>query len=234
MIRIALLAATAALFVVTAQADETDSVVFGAGFEELSARLALTPAEEAQVLSILEDHFRAQQAVLDKHGVDIGSSESAELPDPVRVREIAEEIDANKVRFENRLFDILTEAQPADYSWVRAELNERFAEFLVSWRLDALVSELNLSSEQADRARPVLEEHLGAKMSILEQHGIDLGKSGERPGLWTLLKLRRDIAESREEVMERLSAILTEAQLDAFEELEDKQEKRIRALLLER
>lgn len=234
MIRIALLAATAALFVVTAQADEADSVAFGAGFEELSTRLALTPAQEARIMSILEDHIDAQQAVLERHGIDIGSGERAKPTDPVLMREIAEEIGANRVRFESRLSGILSEAQLAGYRRFRAELNERFTEFLMSWRVDTLVSELNLSSEQTDRARPVLEEHLRAKMAILEGHGIDLAKPGERLGLWTLLKLRRDIAESREEIMERLSAILTEAQLEAFEELEDQQEKRIRALLLER
>ena len=232
--RIALLAATAALLVITARADETGPIMFEANFAELSARLALTPAQEARVMSILESHIDAQQAALEKHSVDIGSDERAEPPDPVLMREIAESIGANRVRFESRLSDILSEAQLADYRRFRGELNESFTEFLMSWKVDALVAALDLTSEQTDRARSLLEEHLRTKKAILEGHGIDLGKPGERPGLWTLLKLRRDIAENREGIMERLSAILSEAQLEAFEELEDQKGQRIRALLLER
>lgn len=70
MMRVVLLATL--LCACLAWADESDSARLET-LLEIKAKIELTETQAAQVEPIIEEHFNAQLAVLDKHGIDISN-----------------------------------------------------------------------------------------------------------------------------------------------------------------
>ena len=236
MLRIAATIAAAALVALSAQADGREGSDLRTGLEELRARLALTPEQETQVRSIFEEHLEAQTAMLDKYDVDAGDRGSADTVDLQKMRALREELRANRAKIEDRLSGVLSATQLAEFKRIRTEQEERFRHRLLSRRLDEIGARLDLTREQAERARPILEDHFEAQIAVLDRHGVSRGirDDGERPGLRTLRRLRKDLGKINDKTAQRLSALLSEAQLAAYEALQAEQRKKLRSLLLQR
>ena len=236
MPRIALLIAAAALFTLSSHADETPGSRLQAGLKEFGARLALTPEQETKARSILEEHLEAQAAALKKHGVDVGDRAAAETIDLQRIRALHKELRGNSAKIESRLAEVLSETQMSEFKRIRVEQEEKIRERIFSVRLDKIGTKLGLTSEQKDRVRPVLKEHLEAQMAVLDRHGVAPGNpdGSKRLGFRTLRRLRKELGKNNARTSERLSAILTEAQLKAYEALQAEQREKLRALLLQR
>ena len=234
MLRIAPLIAAAAMFALSAQADETTGSRVQAGLKEFSARLALTSEQETQVRSIFVEHLEVQTATLERYDVDVGDRDSAHTVDLQKMRALLEELRANRARIESRLSGVLSETQMAEFRRIRTEQEEKLRERMVSRRLDEIGVKLELTPEQTERVRPILKEHFDAQMAVLDRHGVAPGnRDGERPGLRTLRRLRKDLGANNERTVERLSAILSRAQLETYEALQAEQRRRLRALLFD-
>ena len=239
MIRALFLIAALSVGALTAQADEAGPAKLQAGLEEFRARLALTPEQEAKVRAIFEAHIQALRETLDKHDIDLGDLSDRSAADTVdlqRMRALREELHANSAKIEGRLSEVLSAAQMTEFRRVRAEQEGKLRERLLSRRLGTIVAKLGLAGEQADQVRPILKDHFEAQMAVLDKHGIAPGNrdSANRPGFRTLRRLRKDMGEINEKTEERLSAILSEAQLAAYEALQAEQRKKLRALLFQR
>ena len=234
MLRIAPLIAAAAMFALSVQADETTGSRLQGGLKEFGAQLALTSEQEAQVRSIFEEHLKTQMATLDKY--DIDDRDNADTVDLQRMRALREELRANRAKIESRLSEVLSETQMAEFRRIRTEQEEKLRDRVLSRRLDEIGAKLELTPEQAERVRPILEEHFEAQMAVLDKHGVGPGNrdDGGRPGLWTLRRLRKDLGANNERTAERLSAILSGAQLEAYEQHQSEQRKKLRALLFDR
>ena len=236
MMRTMLLIVAVSLLALTAQADEAGPPKLQAGLEEFRVRLALTPEQETRVRSIFEAHIEAQLETLDKYDIDAGDRGGAASIDLQKMRALREEIGGHSEKLEGGLSELLSGPQMAEFRRIRAEQEEKVHERVLSRRLDETVAKLDLTPEQANRVRPILAEHIEAQMDILNKHGIAPGQrdSAERPGFRTLRALRKDMRRNNARTGERLSAVLSEVQLEAYEALQAEQRKKLRALLSKR
>lgn len=102
-------------------------------------------------------------------------------------------------------------------------------------RLAQIKSRLNLSSEQIERAAPVLEKSLAAQRSILASYGIDLdilesgGSSGAaKLGLRQVRAMRQELEGVRADTVGALKGILNDQQLDELKRTQDERKAEIR------
>ena len=229
MLRIAPLISAAAMFALSVQADETTGSRLQAGLKEFSVRLALTSEQEARVRSIFEEHLDAQMAILDKY--DVGDRDSANTVDVQQMRALREELRAKRGLVDSRLSEVLSETQMVEFRRIRAGQEAKLRDRLLSRRLDEIGAKLELTPEQTKQVRSILKEYFDAQMAVLDRHGV---APGERPGFRTLRRLRKDLGANNERTTERLSAILSEAQLATYEAFQAEQRKKLRALLFDR
>ena len=234
MTRTVILIVAVSLMALTAQADQAGPPKFQAGLEEFRARLALTAEQEAQVRNIFEAHIEAQLEALDKYDIDAGDRDDAASVDLQKMRALREELRANSKKVEERLAGVLSAAQMIEFRRIRAEQEEKLRDRLLWRRVDGIVAKLGLGAEQGDRVESILKEHFEAQMAILDKHGIAPGRrdSAERPGFRKLRALRKDMRRNDTKTGERLSDVLSKAQLEAWEALQAEQRKRLRSRLL--
>ena len=225
MARVFIAALAAAYLTFSAHATEAELPGIRAEFEKLGSRLALTPTQTEQVRPIFTQHFEAQLTALKKFdGANVG-----------QMRALAETLRENAARTERRLAQVLSGAQMAEYKRVRAEQFARLQEWMLSKYVDKLGARLELTPEQTERVRPVLKDHVEAQRAILDKYGIEPGnRGGKRPGFRTLRRMGREFDANRARTRKRLSAILPDAQLAAYDALQAEQRKRMRSLLLQR
>lgn len=93
---------------------------------------------------------------------------------------------------------------------------------------------LQLTDEQKETARPILEEAYWQQRAVLEKYGIDLERMDrdDRPGRRTLRRMRNDLNEVNEETEKKLEDVLTDTQMGLWDELQaerrDKMRERLR------
>ena len=229
--RIILLSVAAALFALNVQADQSGTPGLRSGLGELRARLALTPEQEAQVRPVFREYIEGWMATLEKLGA--GARGAIDLQ---RLRALREARRVHGARLEKRLSGVLSGAQMAEFRRIRAERNERVHNRLLSRRADRIGAMLGLTEEQAGRVRPILKEHFKAQIAAVDKHGVAPGErdGGKRPGFRKLRRLRGELRGNNTAVLERLSAILSKAQLAAYRALQEEQRKKLRALWRQR
>ena len=96
---------------------------------------------------------------------------------------------------------------------------------------------LNLTDAQVEQVGPILRAAAEARLEVLREYGIDLGDdSGPtgRLGFLQARQLRRDLDGVQERTMDELDDVLTDAQLEAYEELQEERRKTMRERLLQR
>lgn len=103
-------------------------------------------------------------------------------------------------------------------------------------RLAEAKERLNLSDEQLEQVKPVMQAAAEAQRSILARYGMDLeaeGGPGNTLGMREARNLQKDLSKVRAESLQKLDGILTDEQLDEFEKLQEERrheiQKRIRA-----
>lgn len=119
-------------------------------------------------------------------------------------------------------------AQNVDQESVQTQLAEEAAE---------LKERLNLTEDQIEQMRPVLENSVERRLAILEKYDIDLENRDpdkKKPGYRTLRKMRKDMNKSREQTNKELSNILSDEQLKEYKKIQDERKDKMRAKLKER
>ena len=229
-------AAALAILTMSTPAYGSNPSLLLAGHEEFSERLGLTPDQEARVGSIIEKHIEALLETLEEYDVDVADIDDIETINLEKMRVLRGEIRERRAAIEKQLSGVLAETQMAEFRHIRAELEERVRNRLLSRRLDRVAAKLEFTPEQTELVRPILLDQFEEQRAILDRRGIDLGINGDgdRPGLLTLLALRRDLREADAITAGRLSAILSEQQLEAFEELAAEMRETMRKLLIQR
>ena len=232
MLRIGLLATL--FFACTAWADEPDFSQFKTRIPETASRLAHTEEQQAQVRAILEDHFDAQMAILEKYGT--GNRDGGKQPDFQTMRALRNELEANRTDVTKRLSGILSKEQMAEFEQIQAEHKQQIRDTVQSKLIEGIGTKLALTGTQMARVKPILEGHFNAQMAILDKHGIKIGNQGDgtRPGFRTLRALRNEMNALRAATRKQLSGILSEAQMAEFETMQAEQKERMRAYFLSR
>ena len=212
-------------------ANAQDPTQLEARMEETKSRLNLTEDQITQLKPILEAHFEAQMAILSKY--DLGEQNRENRPDIETLRALRRELDENKTKTAASLKGILSSAQMAEFEEIQAERKKQFQERLLSKRAEDIGVQLGLTAEQVGQLTPVLADHSNAQMAVLEKHGIEIGNGGERNRmrLRALRALRNDMDEVSENTSKRLSGILSKAQLDQFELIQQAQRERLREII---
>ncbi len=212
-------------------ANAQDAAQLEARMEETRSRLNLTEDQITQLKPILEAHFEAQTAILSKY--DLGGQNRENRPDIETLRALRRELDENKTKTATSLKGILSSAQMAEFEEIQTERKQQIQEGLLSKWAEDIGAKLGLTSEQVGQLTPVLKEHMDAQMAVLEKHGIDIGGSGERKRLRfrALRALRNDLDEVSENTSKRLSGILSEAQLNQFEQMQQAQREQLREII---
>ncbi|MEM1270610.1 MAG: hypothetical protein AAF752_06390 [Bacteroidota bacterium] len=97
-------------------------------------------------------------------------------------------------------------------------------------QVDSTMKHLDLTSEQEDPVRSILENSFTQRLATLEKHGLSPQalQQGERPGFRTRLRLKRDMDKLRSDTKKQLKAVLTDEQLTAWETLEASRQAQMR------
>lgn len=99
--------------------------------------------------------------------------------------------------------------------------------------LEAVVQELDLSDEQLEKVRVIMEDSKEARRSILEEHGIEFGK-GVRPDRREMRAAMPELRAARKATEERLAEVLDEEQMAKYKELRKAMGKKVGKKLKER
>lgn len=201
-----------------------------AGLGQARERLGLSPEQWNELKPILQDHFEAQMAVLEKYGVDIENGGAGQRSSAEDMRELSEELRRSSDGFEEQAAEILSTSQMAQLRQMQDERKERMREQLLVRQLEELGAELGLTEEQLARMQPIYLDHVTAQLEILEKHGIEFGapQQGRRVGFRKLRQLRRDTDRLNSKTIKRLTPILTGEQLQGYQAIQEEQRNQMR------
>ena len=208
-------------FAFTAQTAEPDLSPLDERLQETRLRLALTEEQMTEVRPILQDHFDAQMAIMDKYDMDGSSSRS----DSQQLRTLRQALEANKAQTAERLGAILSAEQMAEFDKIQAEHKRQALERFREKRIEDIGARLALTEEQMTEVRPILQDHFDAQMTILDKY--DIG-NGKRPKLRKLRALRQDLKANKAQTTKRLAAILSAEQTAEFDKIQAEQKERTR------
>jgi len=92
---------------------------------------------------------------------------------------------------------------------------------------------LQLTDEQTETVRPILEKATMQRHAILEKHGVDLEgtEKTDRPGRRTLRRMRNDLQEVNKETQRELEEVLTSEQMKQWEALQEERRTEMRKKL---
>ena len=95
---------------------------------------------------------------------------------------------------------------------------------------------LQLTDEQPETVRPILEEATRQRQAVLEKHGVDLEgtEKADRPGRRTLRRMRNDLQEVNKETQRELEDVLTSEQMKQWEALQEERSAEMREQLLDK
>ena len=95
---------------------------------------------------------------------------------------------------------------------------------------------LQLTDEQPETVRPILEEATRQRQAVLEKHGVDLEgtEKADRPGRRTLRRMRNDLQEVNKETQRELEDVLTSEQMKQWEALQEDRRAEMREQLLDK
>ncbi|MEM7541539.1 MAG: hypothetical protein AAF384_08115 [Pseudomonadota bacterium] len=99
----------------------------------------------------------------------------------------------------------------------------------VAQRLQQTIAELELTDEQIERVKPVLQDSMNARRAIMSSYGLDPDNLKGAAGTLKprqALAMRKELKSARAETLTELEKILSEEQLDNFKRiLEERREE---------
>ena len=98
-------------------------------------------------------------------------------------------------------------------------------------RLEAARARLDLTDEQVEQVRPILQSGFEAMLEVFEEHGIDIqdrSGSARRLRFRQLRRLQRDLQAVRERTIEDLDGVLSDAQLEVYKQIQEENRQEMR------
>ncbi len=94
----------------------------------------------------------------------------------------------------------------------------------------ATMERLELTQEQQEVVRPIIENNMRQRLAVLEKHGIDPAElqQGKRPGMRTMRKLRSDMERLGKATEKQLGEVLTDDQMATWKALEEERRDQMR------
>ena len=104
--------------------------------------------------------------------------------------------------------------------------------------LEEARARLKLTDDEIKRIRPILRAGIRSQAKVLEKHGLDIGgRSGERSSRRSLRQLRqlgRDLDRVRGQTIRDLGAVLNEAQVKEYKQIQKERKQALRKRLRQR
>ena len=218
-------AAVVALSAVRAQ-DQAD---FESGVAEVRERLGLSDAQAQQLRPIFEGWLETQMAILEEHGVGSETAEGGQRSNIENIQALQRALRENSGELQAQLATVLSGEQMAELNALQAEARERIREAAMARRAEQIAQRIGLGEARLESFAAVYSDHVNAQMAVLEAHGIEFGAERQgRTRLRTLLALRRDLREADEATLQRLSSILDDEQLAAYQAIQEEQREQNR------
>lgn len=106
----------------------------------------------------------------------------------------------------------------------------------VKEKLEQAIVELELTDEQVEAIRPVLEASFERRAEVLDEYGIELGgrEKGRRLSLRERRALRSKLKDEHKQTIEALSDVLTDDQLAAYEAMAKERQDKLKLRLKNR
>ena len=104
-------------------------------------------------------------------------------------------------------------------------------------RLKEARTRLGLTDRQVEQVRPILRAGFEDRLEVLQKHGIDIGSrpgTSRQLGFRELRRLRRGLDAVRKRTLENLDAVLSEAQLKTYKQIQEENRKALRERLRQR
>ncbi len=95
-------------------------------------------------------------------------------------------------------------------------------------RFQDLASRLELTEEQEPQVKSILAEDRESRLDLLRANGVDI-EAGEKPSMFTMMGMRSDMRALNEQTRDKLSAILSDEQMDTYDTIASERRAEMRA-----
>lgn len=95
-------------------------------------------------------------------------------------------------------------------------------------RFQELSSRLDLTEDQEPQVRSILADARESRLALLRANGVDI-EAGEKPSMFTMMGLRSEMSTLNEQTRDELSAILSDDQMNTYEEIASERRAEMRA-----
>ncbi|MEO1596472.1 MAG: Spy/CpxP family protein refolding chaperone [Pseudomonadota bacterium] len=86
---------------------------------------------------------------------------------------------------------------------------------------------LDLTDEQIDQVKPVLEASAEEREKIMSEYGMD-PESGKRPGMRKMRAMKQEMDSVQEKTIAELKKILTDEQITEFQQIQEERQAAMR------
>ena len=106
--------------------------------------------------------------------------------------------------------------------------DERLGDF--EERIEELQTRLGLTDEQLEEMRPVIAKNFEKTLQAFDEAGLEQGGGGASSlGRRDRIRLGRQIRDIQEETVKKMREILTDEQMDEYEEIQEERREELRA-----
>jgi hypothetical protein len=97
--------------------------------------------------------------------------------------------------------------------------------------LKTLEADLKLSADQKQKVDPILQSAVDQRMAVLKEYNF---KPGNRPSFMDLISIRSKMSDITTEVHRKLVPILSQQQMEKFDDISEQLRQKMRSVLLGR
>jgi uncharacterized membrane protein YdfJ with MMPL/SSD domain len=177
---------------------------------DLKERLELSEEQIAQVRPIIKEQGQALRAIVEKYKGQ-GFLEK---------RSMKEDVQKLREDTQKHLESILTVPQMKEVNAFQDELSTQLREKIRDRIISNLATRLNLTEEQTEHIRPILEENITKRRELIEKY--------QGQGRQAFQAFREDNQQLQQETETQLEAILTGEQMREYKALQEEIRGKIR------
>ena len=103
-------------------------------------------------------------------------------------------------------------------------------------QIQQTIERLELTDEQAEQVKPVLEESAAARQEILSSYGMDPESRQDsvgKPGIRKMRAMRNEMNTLRENTLGELEQVLSDEQLEEFKRIQEERQAEMRERMRE-
>ena len=97
--------------------------------------------------------------------------------------------------------------------------------------LKTIEADLRLSANQKQKVDPILQNAVEQRMAVLKEYNF---KPGNRPSFMDLISIRSKMSDITTEVHRKLVPILSQKQMEKFDDISEQMRQKMRSVLLAR